>query len=193
MQLPGQGYETFVAAHGPAADEETILTNTTRALALFRAPGFDTSTAVSLLYGEPTLSVYMPETGTWSPHPNRTGPPLFGPSGFGNPHNAYTWSMERHHDHLFVGTFDASTYLYGDDIVRNLPAPSGVGADLYRFSDAHTPAVPVTHNGAGNPFNQGFRNMISLPDGLYIGTASAANLRDLGPGQRGGGWELLRH
>jgi len=193
MQLPGQGYETFASTFGTATGAGMILTNTTRALALFRSPGFENPTPVSLLYGDPSLPVYDPVAGTWSMQPNRTGPPLFGLSGFGNPNNSYTWSMEIHRGKLFVGTFDASTYLYGDHIVRRQPVSVGVGADLFQFPDSQTPAIPITQDGAGNPFNQGFRNMSSIGDDLFIGTASASNLRDLGNGQRGGGWELLRH
>lgn len=191
MQLPGEGYAALTERYGLVGDRAMTLDRTTRSVALFRGAPVDGVMAVELLYGDLLLPVFQPATRTWVDVPNRVGAPVFGAAGFGYPGNVYTWSMAVHKDKLYIGTLDTSTYAFGDAIVAQQPAPADVGADLFVIVDRDQPAVAITTDGGGNPFNQGFRNLVSFGSALYVGTANASNLQDLGPGQRGGGWELL--
>ena len=191
MQLPGQGAAELVRLHGPVADPSTLLDRTTRPVSLFRARDPADNPVVEVLYGDLTVPVFQPATGTWAEVPTGLGPSTHGPAGFGRAGTVYTWSMAEHGDALYIGTLDASTYRYGDAIVAGQPAPADVGADLFVIPGRDQPAIAVTTDGGGNPFNQGFRNLVSLGATLYLGTANASNRQDLGPGQRGGGWELL--
>ncbi|HEY3519971.1 MAG TPA: hypothetical protein VGK80_02895, partial [Rhodanobacteraceae bacterium] len=104
----------------------------------------------------------------------------YGPSGFGNPNNEYTWQMEVFNGHLFIGTYDTS----------NPQVQSGqaeAGADLWRFDDSDSPAVNENYTGLGNNLNSGIRALHALNDGsgLIIGTSDGFNLAPVG------GWELM--
>jgi hypothetical protein len=130
---------------------------------------------IQLLYGETQLPACCSAPKTFSMQP--TGwTPLFGPSGFGNTANEYMWQMTVFDNRLFVGTYDAS-------ILQGIP---GVGADLWRFDSADTPAINENYTGLGDPLNYGVRALVTLDDqsGVIAGMADPFNL------QPGGGWEL---
>ncbi|MGH8213718.1 MAG: hypothetical protein ACREPP_10880 [Rhodanobacteraceae bacterium] len=134
---------------------------------------------IQLLYGESELPACCsaPKTFTMTP----TGwTPLYGPSGFGNPNNEYTWQMAVFDGHLFIGTYDTS----------NSQVQSGqaeAGADLWRFDDSNSPAVNENYTGLGNNLNSGIRALHALDDGsgLIVGTSDGFNLSPVG------GWELM--
>jgi hypothetical protein len=131
---------------------------------------------VQLLYGESELPACCSAPKTFAMTP--TGwTPLYGPSGFGNPSNEYTWRMAVYDGHLFIGTYDAALQQghYAED-----------GADLWRFDDSNSPAVNENYTGLGNPLNYGIRILYPLDDGSGI-IAGMANPYNLAPG---GGWEL---
>ena len=106
-------------------------------------------------------------------------------AGFGNPFAGYFWSMCVHEGWLYLGTFDSRLALrystgehwpekvcemfkYKDveEIIRNHG-----GCDLWRTRDGRR-WLPVTQNGFNNYFNYGVRNMISSPEGLFVGMAN---------------------
>jgi hypothetical protein len=106
------------------------------------------------------------------------------PAGFANPLNFYCWSLEEHDGILYLGTFDASSflqYLPIEDLAKELglteeqleqlqQIPDAFyGADLWKTNNG-TYWVPVTLNGFDSPNNYGFRTMVS--GSLYIGTAN---------------------
>jgi hypothetical protein len=134
-----------------------------------------TGREIQLLYGESELpAVVAPKTF----QAMSTGwTPLYGPSGFGNPGNEYTWQMAVFDGRLYVGTFDASALQGGTE---------QLGADLWRFDSADSPAVNEDSTGLGDRYNYGVRILQPLEDGsgLVAGMANPFNLAN------GGGWEL---
>lgn len=151
---------------------------------------------MELLYGDATLPVFHPDgmgSGSWSDGPNAIGAGgLYGAAGFGNRDNRYIWSSTVHQGQLYFGTFDISGLSDLDRVIDGT-ASSGVGADLWRFAAAGQPATAVDLDGCGNPANHGERNMVTTPQGLFLGTANSANLlTDPGDDLPDGGWELLR-
>ena len=141
--------------------------------------------------------------------------PLYGPAGFGNYFNNYTWTMAAHQGRLFVGTMDWM-YLAMDLILSGISEGLGelasilagdmvnaitqsdlldilmlnIGADLYMFDSSDAPAEPLSLDGAGNITNYGIRTMVA-DDQLYLGMANPMNLLT-DPTDRlpEGGWEL---
>lgn len=118
---------------------------------------------------------------------NRNGKrPLSGMSaGFNSICNGYMWKMCVHDDWLYVGTFDWSVSA-SFTIIENKPEKIarllekvGIenivrnqgGSELWRSYDGEN-WLPVTRQGFGNPYNYGFRNLVSTPYGLFIGTAN---------------------
>lgn len=108
---------------------------------------------------------------------------------------------------LYVGTMDFSYLLFGDlDLGSPLTVPFAlmdgmgkkemsmveeamltiedlfdprrfVGADLWKFDDAHTRAFPESFAGVGNNSSYGIRSMIADDDdGLILGMANPMNL-----------------
>ena len=133
---------------------------------------------VQLLYGETQLPVCCVAPKTFGMQP--TGwTPLYGPSGFGNPGNEYTWRLAVFDGHLFIGTYDASA-------LSGPAAAAEDGADLWRIDSSDSPAVNENYTGLGDPLNYGIRILHPLADGsgLIAGMANPANLAP------GGGWEL---
>ncbi len=173
---------------------------------------------VELLYGYAVMPKFDPSQG-WTIVPNAmNAPPKYGPAGFGNPFNTYTWAMSTYNGSLFVGTFDwsfllsdmarSSNMLAGLNFLQSGPPVVGglqnflrqgslnsllqqflFGADMWRFDSTMLPAVPQTLNGFGNYLNYGFRTMLNTNGSLIVGTANPMNLRT-GPSQPEGGWEL---
>jgi hypothetical protein len=189
----------------PATPAGTIagIIGSHRAISIFRGHDFGTaSQEIELLYGEQLLPTY--QNGLWQLMPNKmNAEPLWGPSGFGNFYNNYTWTMDLFKGRLFVGTMDWS-YLLDDGLPllleffglpadTQLPVPIGDhGADLYFFSSASSPAQAESIDGVGNPTNYGIRTMLA-DYALYLGTANPMNLLTNPSDNRPeGGWELLR-
>ena len=175
---------------------------TFRATSLFRVDDFSKSSPkVELLYGQPVFPVWDPtsEPGIfahWTLKVGAMGVPKYGLSGFGNPFNNYTWSMQEYKKQLYVGTMDWS-YLLGQSLPASLttaglnlgnislPDPSiFYGADLWRFKSGNSRALPQSINGVGNYLNYGVRTMAADSRSLYLGTANPMNL------MADGGWEL---
>jgi hypothetical protein len=133
---------------------------------------------VQLLYGESQLPACCSAPKTFEMR--STGwTPLYGPSGFGNPGNEYTWQMAVQDGHLFVGTYDAS-------ILQGSAPAIQYGADLWRFDSSDSPAVNENYAGLGDRLNYGIRILHPLDDGSGL-IAGMANPFNLAPG---GGWEL---
>ena len=187
-----------------ALDIVTTLLAADRRISVFRGRHFGKpNQRTEVLYGEVLLPVFDPAAQRWTLRPNGMGPPLFGPSGLGNPQNRYLWSLEVAHGQLFLGTFDskllenelwasASTLAAGLGVEIEIPPallelldavldnPLTTGADLWRFPNRKSPALPVRVNGVGNTRNYGVRHMEERNGTLYIGTANPFNLDPAG-------------
>jgi hypothetical protein len=106
-------------------------------------------------------------------------------SGFGNFFNGYVWCLCVHNGWLYAGTYDWSVMLrwstLGEaplNVIRffkhinpEIIVANDGGADLWRSRDGEN-WLPVTHQGFGNPYNTGIRNLVSTPYGLFAGTAN---------------------
>jgi hypothetical protein len=198
----------------PPTEEEVIqmFVGTWRAISIFRGKNFGTpDQKIQLLYGGSALptvppghyNAYLCPGGThpitcdasersWQTVPNKMGlTPKYGRAGFNNIFNNYCWTMRNGCNKLYVGTMDHS-YLVLGGIIDIPPEASDIlaehgyafGADLYRFDNTYSAAVPVTIDGAGNPMNYGFRTMLCDDEICNLGTANPMNLNP------NGGWEL---
>ncbi len=200
IQIPGLGGEALLQEYGAPSSAVLFIESflkSFRTAPLFRGKLTEGQAfEVELLYGDAMLPKFTPAgsgPGAWSLVANKTGPPLLGPAGFGQPDNAYIWSMAVHAEKLYVGTFDRSFIRYGNAFAKGQPVPSDLGADLIQFTSTSTPGMSVTRTGAGNAINNGIRTLVSHPEGLFCGTATSANLLtspdDTLPE---GGWEFLK-
>lgn len=116
MQLPHGGSLAFDEAYGPASTNLTAFlrdVRTRRPTTLFRGRNFGgdrSAREVELLYGQTKLPSYA--DGYWRMTANNMGcSPKYGPAGFGNFFNSYTWSMTNVRDkYLLIGTFDTSAF-----------------------------------------------------------------------------------
>jgi len=208
MHVPLLSTLAHIKVYGPPQDELDLMVDflgTYRAISIFRGRHFATIPTIELLYGMDYVPSYTEETG-WQLKPNNMGgqPPLYGPSGFGNCFNNYTWTMGIAADQLLVGTMDWSYLFY--DVLNNffisqvgrppsktLYIPQMVwGADMWRFPSSDSAAVPESLNGLGNYLNYGIRNGLSN-GAFYPGTANPMNLMT-DPDDRlpQGGWELYK-
>jgi hypothetical protein len=120
MQVPFTGalahYAAYPSAPSGPLDKLLAIAGATRAIPIFRTNGNPANVQTQMLYGAAQLPLYNNTTQTWSLVPNAAGStPLYGPPGFGNPFNTYTWSANVYANHLFFGTFDWS-YLLGDGL-----------------------------------------------------------------------------
>jgi SAM-dependent methyltransferase len=112
--------------------------------------------------------------------------PLSGLSpGFDNYCNGYSWRMAVHEGWLYVSTYNWAVFLpyltfdgapeavgkFVEDRGEYALAAEFGGAELWRTRDGRR-WVPVVRDGFGTPFNFGFRNLVSTPGGLYIGSAN---------------------
>lgn len=114
----------------------------------------------------------------------------FGP-GFGNSFNSAFWRMVEHDGHLYVGTYDWSSYLSflaakasprRRGMVPPMVAKQG-GFDLWRSADGRR-WVQVTGNAFNTPFVYGLRTFASTPVGLFVGSVGLA-MGGSGVGNRG--------
>ena len=229
MHVPMLSALAHLNYYGPPATQEELLyllLGTYRPISIFRGDNFGTpGQDIDLLYGMPQLPAYwppIPGMGSWQMMDNNMGGslPLYGVSGFGNPFNNYTWTMDVFDDQLYVGTMDWS-YLVLKDVLENLPpdlpfdcesqfSPEVCsqleiaydqfvntfdpnvfyGADLYRFPSQYLPAIPESIAGVGNPTNYGVRTMIG-DYALHLGMANPMNLLACPlDDSPEGGWEL---
>jgi len=106
-------------------------------------------------------------------------------AGFGHFFNGYMWAMAEHDGWLYCGTYDWSVTLrwakfdQAPGRVRDLLQMVGPehiiaaegGADLWRTADGEN-WLPVDRRGFGNTYNWGIRNLVSSPEGLFVGTAN---------------------
>lgn len=104
--------------------------------------------------------------------------------GFGNNFNGYFWRMTSHKGWLYLGTYDASCLIEWIE-VDELPKLSAElinyigldiikknrGFELWRSYDGEN-WIPVDRKGFGCIYNNGVRNLVSTPTGLFIGTAN---------------------
>ena len=203
MHVPGFSLLLWRSLHPTATDEEAraAILGTYRPISIFRLRGFGSPhETIELLYGSRQLPQYTSDSG-WRIVENNMGQvPRYGPAGFGNFFNNYTWWMEAFDGRLFVGTMDF-LYLGAAGIRDQFEFPPIVtrtfeglyGADLWVFSSRHTPATPFSRSGVGNFTNYGVRAMVATPDALYLGTANPMNLlTDETDDVPEGGWELIR-
>lgn len=120
--------------------------------------------------------------------------------GLGNALTGYFWRMTEFQGVLYVGTFDLSVVApyaenlefdnLGERIDADLPpefyallarldpnevadvaGAIGAGFDLWASPDG-THFELVSHNGLGDDYSYGVRNFVSLPFGLFVGTAN---------------------
>ncbi|MEU7978857.1 hypothetical protein AB0B63_10030 [Micromonospora sp. NPDC049081] len=225
MHVPMKATTVHMATYPPAdeAAAQATIQNTQRSISIYRGRNFGSHfEKVDLLYGATELPAYDPAAnngaGAWALQSTHQTP-KFGPPGFGNPYNNYTWKMVVAGGKLYVGTMDWS-YLakelgketaaelglspaLADDLarapmdaagMRSSALPEAVyGGDLYAFSSPTKPATTVDNTGLGNYLNYGIRNMVADGPTLYLGMANPMNLRaDPTDDVPEGGWELLR-
>jgi hypothetical protein len=162
------------------AEEQALSAGVYRTTSVWRGRNLEdpATREVQLLYGESQLPACCSAPKTFEMR--STGwTPLYGPSGFGNPANEYTWQMAVFGGRLFVGTYDAS-------ILQGSAPASQYGADLWRFDSSGSPAVNENSIGLGDRLNYGIRALQPLDDGsgIIVGMANPFNLAP------GGGWEL---
>ncbi|MEU5397906.1 hypothetical protein ABZ348_01215 [Streptomyces sp. NPDC005963] len=186
--------------------------NAERGLQLFEMtdPG-KANQKVSLLYGDRTVPVYDTATKTWVHKKNKLNQtPRFGPSGFGNRWNNYSWQMTVFNDQLYLGTGDFSNFLPEHAELMKDPALFGVsdvtaellkpvvnsvsavygGADTWRMTDPNRAATPFNLDGYGNRLAHGVRFWVPFEDKgkLFTGSATFANLANRS--RESGGWDL---
>ncbi len=186
---------------------------THRANAVFRCADFSVENPdVDVVCGMEKLPAWNEEKEKWEIVPNKLGKkPLSGQMGMWNPFNHYTWAMEVHDDMLFISTksffrtVPTMASAMGSRIsnivqkridnagipkemytqVDSISCPGAwLGADLFALTKNSDELIPVTTTGFDNPFNYGVRNIISIGDNLFAGTANPYNLSE------DGGYEL---
>lgn len=205
MHIPFLATSAFINAYGfPENDVDKLaaVVGTFRTASIFRGRNFGENPKIDLLYGRRRLPAYTPPTettpGRWRLVSNNMGKrPLYGPSGFGNPFNNYTWSMAVWDDRLWVGTMDWSYLLKEGIAAAGIELPPAAfsnqtsGADLFYFPNSSSPALPESVSGVGNYTSYGVRNILAS-DNLFLGMANPMNLlTDLTDDLPEGGWELL--
>ncbi len=193
-------------------DSVTAFLGTYRPISIFRGRNFAERKEIELVYGLTVLPKYTPTSllspklgGKWELAPNNMNAlPLFGPAGFCNFFNNYTWTMSVYQGQLFVGTMDWS-YMYDESMPQLLAAfqlnfSTGTiqlpvyqrGGDLFRFPDTESRAYAESLSGVGNYSSYGIRTMVS-DDALYLGMANPMNLlTDPNDELPEGGWELIQ-
>lgn len=179
-----------------------------RAATLFRLtdyPGEEgaSSYKVELLYGEEELPAYDFATQKWSVQPTKMGAPLYGRSGFNNMFINYIWAMSVLNDKLYIGTMDFTNLIvpqvesleqylgvsyppYMVDILYSfMSGTNQMGFNMMCIEDKDATAKLVNATGFENEAAMGVRNMITVDDKIYLGTANPLNLHETG------GWQLF--
>jgi len=187
----------------------SALLGTHRPISIFRGRKFGfPEEEMQVLYGLEKMPAYIELSAgleyEWQFLPNKMGPPLFGPAGFGNLYNTYTWTMAEYNNELFIGTMDWSHMLSAvimpailnpiiDKPIQEFPIPkSDFGADLYVFPSSTQGAVALYNDGVDNYSSYGIRTMIT-GGALYLGMANSLNLMtDPKDNKPESGWELIR-
>lgn len=126
-------------------------------------------------------------------------------AGFGHFFNGYMWNMAVHDGWLYCGSYDWAITLRWAKFdtaprrvqqlmemvgTENLIRAEG-GADLWRTADGEN-WIPVDRRGFGNEYNWGFRNLVSTPKGLFVGTANVFGPKvaeRIGPGDTEADWD----
>ena len=193
-------------------DSLTTFLGTYRPISIFRGRNFAAAKEIDLVYGSKLLPKYTPNNllsptdgGKWEISANNMNAlPLYGPAGFCNFFNNYTWTMSVYEGQLFVGTMDWS-YMYDESMPQLLAAfqlnfSTGtiqlpvyqIGGDLFRFPSTDSRAYAESLSGVGNYSSYGIRTMVS-DDALYLGMANPMNLlTDTTDAFPEGGWELIQ-
>jgi hypothetical protein len=176
--------------------------STLRAITIFRGKNFtQPDQQIDLLYGQKAMPRFTLTqdavkgfVGTYDMAENNMGgaEPLFGPMGFGNVYNNYTWTMDVLNNRLYLGTMNSTILAYRGEVPDDENLAVSMGANLFSFSSADLPAVPERIDGAGNYANYGIRTMLADGDSLYLGTANPMNLLTNENGENIGGWELVK-
>lgn len=120
--------------------------------------------------------------------------------GFGNAFTGYMWRMIVHEGHLYLGTLDNSVFAqyaedlelseftddtvletypelaewieeFGPEEIADVISALEGGFDLWTTPDGREWSL-VTRKGINDEFNYGIRNFVSLPHGLYVGSAN---------------------
>lgn len=105
--------------------------------------------------------------------------------GWNNVFCGSIWKQNVHDGWLYCGTQDWLSFLLYRDfdkldspaahILRRMDVEAFVegwgGYDVWRSRDGEN-WVPVTRSGFENPYNHGVRNLLSTPQGLYIGSTN---------------------
>jgi hypothetical protein len=108
MHVPLKSTKVHQDAYPQSTDEakKQQIQASQRGTSIWRGKDLGTpNQKIELLYGESNLAVFDPSTNTWSSAP--TGwTPRYGPSGFNNRFNNYTWRMAIAGDRLYVPTMD---------------------------------------------------------------------------------------
>jgi hypothetical protein len=192
------------AYYGKPADDigklNTML-NAERAISILELDNAGQSDQkVRLLYGDAKVPVFNTTTKRWERKDNNLHQtPKFGPAGFGNRMNAYSWMWQQYKGSLYMSTFDASSLAQSamqplnPALMQLSPVTLALlqpvldlnhkilgGGDVWRFDDPNTPAVPETLNGFGQPTSHGVRGWGAFPEKnkLYAGMATWANLKE---------------
>jgi hypothetical protein len=175
----------------------------TRPVAVFEMSNVgESNQKVRLLYGNYKYSVYDPQTRKWGMKPNGLNQvAAFGPAGYGNFFNWYSWIWTVFQDRLYMGTWDASGAITDispmsakvlgmnqaqqnlfQKVLGPLMRAKNGGADLWRMDDLDHPAAAESLHGLGGRSNMGVRTLTPSPEtgALYAGTAGTGNLRQNG-------------
>jgi len=205
MYFPFSAAHAEIAAYALSSSDSSTLqieAKTRRAVTIFRIDNATSTPVVKPLYADASVQVYVPTDpthpkagGSWVSKPTKLGTPLFGPSGFGNTWNNYTWNMTVFNNALYIGTMDWS-YIYADTLglfpanPTTLPGGNGYGADWFKMTSATAAGTLVSVDGLGNSYNYGIRTSTIVGGLLYLGTANPMNLATKS-GKPQGGWELI--
>jgi len=202
MHPTGQTYHALCFVHPKLRGSEEAILKSHRKTTVFRTSFADPEKPVTeLLYGDKELWAF---NGTrWEIKANKAGlQPLYGPSGFGELLNDYTFTLIKWNNKLYLGTFDVSggvktlmdenVDVKGSEVLRTVGKQINEGDfypgfDLYRFDSADSPAKAETLTGFDNPCSNGVRNAIVMNGDLYIGTTTDSNLD-----YKRGGWHIYR-
>lgn len=92
-------------------------------------------------------------------------------SGFGKNENQYIWKMQVYDGKLYVGTYDASSFLLPLDEYAEYLRKADYGFDLYVTEDGIN-FETITTDGFGDKYNHGCRAFGVTNDGLCVGTAN---------------------